>query len=258
MASRNVTIALLMLGGVLGGCAGTQLKYNTLNVASTLSDIHTKQVLENLSRVIDEPYAVPSQVDIQSGTIGTSNSVTPTLTAPLSSTSTRNGSEVITSLATAGMGLSVNANDAWTQSWQVIPVSDPVSLSNINALFHYVIYGTQDHSKPPPAALSISPRHIYWSGTAADGSVNPPPPDTEIKDLGLFGNHELYISRSDFNDGYLSKIVLLVQPPAAPGGGAGGKTTKKGIAAEHAPAFVGSVRPFVKKPEIVVTPPASR
>jgi hypothetical protein len=264
MAGRTVRLSFVACCWLLGGCAGTQLKYNTLDVASTLTDIHTKQVLENLSRVIDEPYAIPSQIDIQSGTIGTTNSVTPSLTAPLSSSATRNGSDAITSLTTAGFGLSVNANDSWNQSWQVIPVSDPVSLSNINALFRYVIYGEEHSLKLPPAARAIEPRHIYWSGIASDGKPNPPPPSTEVKDLGLFGNHELYISRSDFNKGYLSTLVLLVQPPAAPDGGASGKGGKKGtpikrrLVGEHEPAFIGSVRPYVKKPEIVVTPPAAR
>ena len=72
------------LSAALAGCAGTQLKYNTLDIASTVTAIHTNQVLENLSRFIDEPYALPSQVDITSGTIQTSNSITPTVTSPLS------------------------------------------------------------------------------------------------------------------------------------------------------------------------------
>jgi hypothetical protein len=134
-------LGMVALGAVLAGCAGTQLKYNTLDIASTVTALHTSQVLENLSRTIDEPYALPSQVDITSGTIQTSNSITPTVTSPLSRGSTRNAGGAFTGLTTAGAGLTVAASDTWLQSWLVTPISDSANLANIMALYHYVIYG---------------------------------------------------------------------------------------------------------------------
>jgi hypothetical protein len=48
----------------LAGCASTQLNYNTLDIAGSVSSLYTKQVLSNLSKYIDEPEGLPAQVDI--------------------------------------------------------------------------------------------------------------------------------------------------------------------------------------------------
>jgi hypothetical protein len=244
------------LSAALAGCAGTQLKYNTLDIASTVTAIHTNQVLENLSRFIDEPYALPSQVDITSGTIQTSNSITPTVTSPLSRAANRNSGGDITSLATAGGGLTVAASDTWLQSWLVTPISDSTNLTNIMALYHYVIYGADFKEKVvlPPAALRLAPRRIFWDGAAADGTSNPPPEGVEIVDLGHFRNHELYITRSDFNEGYLTHLVLLVLPTTPPTQPSKGGKKGKGFAPKHAFSGPGSVRTGVGKPSILVVP----
>ncbi|WP_407174675.1 hypothetical protein [Bradyrhizobium sp. STM 3562] len=259
MASRIAALSALVGVVGLGGCAGTQLAHNTLDVASTLTDIETRQVLANLSRTIDEPYAIPTQVDIQTGSIQTTNSITPSISAPLSRSAVRTAGGAISSLTTAGTGISVGASDGWTQTWQVTPVSDPTTLTNIRALYHYVIYGLDGHENLPPAVLKLPPRHIFWSGIAADGSTNPPPPSLAVRDLGLFGNHELFVSAQDFNNGYLADLVLLVLPPAAPAGpAAAGQKTKKGAAVEHGGKRAGTVRPFVEKPAILVVPPVTQ
>jgi hypothetical protein len=253
IAMRGTVLGLAALSAALVGCAGTQLKYNTLDIASTITAIHTNQVLENLSRFIDEPYALPSQVDITSGTIQTSNSITPAVTTPLSRGSTRNAGGAFTSLTTAGAGVTVGASDTWLQSWLVTPISDSANLANIMALYHYVIYGSDPKVALPPAALKLAPRRIFWNGVAADGTVNPPPEGVEVVSLGHFGNHDLYISREDFNEGYLTHLVLLVlptTPPTAPSKG------KKAIAAtrQHAVTGPGSVRTGEGKPSILIVP----
>jgi hypothetical protein len=252
------SISLVVAGAFLSGCAGTQLEYNTLDVAFSLTDIQTRQVLENLGRTINSPYALPSQVDVQNGTIQTTNSVTPSLNAPISRSASRSAGGAISSLTTAGAGITVGASDGWTQSWQVTPVSDPATLTNIRELYHYIIYGPDGRGKLPPAALKLPPKHIFWSGAAADGSINPPPQDIAMRDLGSFGQHELFISIDDFNNGYLADLVLLVLPPAAPEGSAKGKPTKKGIVSERRGGPVGTVRPYTSKPSILVVPPLAQ
>jgi hypothetical protein len=59
----------------LSGCASTQLNYNTLDVARSVESIYTRQALANLSKYIDEPNAIPSQLDLLQGTVQTSNSI---------------------------------------------------------------------------------------------------------------------------------------------------------------------------------------
>jgi hypothetical protein len=61
------------------------------------------------------------------------------------------------------------------------------------------------------------------------------------------------MTKEDFNEGYLTHLVLLVlptTPPAAPS--KGGKKAKGG--AQHAVTAPGSVRSGVGKPSILVVP----
>jgi hypothetical protein len=250
---------------LLAGCAGTQLKNNTIDIASTVTAIHTAQVLDNLGRFIDEPYALPSQIDIQSGIIQTSDTITPTVTTPLSRSSTRGAGGALTGLATAGAGFTMTGTDGWLQSWTVTPISDSAALTNIMELYHYIIYGETKTSlgSLSAAITSLPPRRIFWNGYAANGSVNPPPAGVDLVDLGNHGNHELYITREDFNEGYLSRLVLLVlPPPAAPAAAAPSAPTKgakkggrTGQSRTPAPRFrVDSVRPPGSAPSILIVP----
>jgi hypothetical protein len=129
------------------------------------------------------------------------------------------------------------------------------------ALYHYVIYGadSMELTPVPAAARKLRPRRIFWNGAAADGSVNPPPEGVQIQDLGFYGNHELYITTQDFNDGYLSRLVLLVLPTTpADGSNASSKGPKKAGVVKHAitggAAGFGSVRPGTSKPSILIVP----
>lgn len=229
MGERMRIPAILGAVALLAGCASTQLKYNTLDVASSVPEIYTKQVLSNLSRFIDEPQAIPSQVDLQAGTIQTSNSVTPSISTPLSRSVTRNGSNIITGFTTAGVTLSANASDTWQQNWNVAPVNDAVVLRKMRTLYRHVIY----RDRITEAKISNLPSGwLYWSGVDAYGRANPPPSDAVVVDLGLFGNHELYMRRDDLNAGYLSNLTLMMLPSGttAPKG--------KGVTPGRAPSFL--------------------
>lgn len=134
----------------LTGCASTQLTWNSLEVAGTIGDVYTQQALDNLAKYIDDPYALPSQVDFTSGIVQTSNSIQPTLTLPLSTNiartisgsstmaaaaSTTSGFQKVTTLAGASLGLS--ASDAWQQNWTITPVIDGNDLRNLRAVYRY-------------------------------------------------------------------------------------------------------------------------
>src|SRR5215831_5352205 len=67
---------------LLTGCASAQLNYNTLDLASTVGDIQTKQVLFNLSLLHDNRGAIPTHIDLSSGTATTTNFVTPNFGTP--------------------------------------------------------------------------------------------------------------------------------------------------------------------------------
>jgi hypothetical protein len=136
----------LSVATILGSCASTQLNYNTLDIASTVDDLYTRQALNNLSRVIDEPFALPSQLDLLQGTIQTSVTVNPSANFPLSKSITDTATQAgaaITNTHTkvlAGVGLTASASDVWQQNWNVVPLSDANTLRNLRALYRYVVY----------------------------------------------------------------------------------------------------------------------
>jgi hypothetical protein len=135
---------------VSAGCASTQLNYNTLEISDTVDAILTRQVLSNLGRFAANPYAIPSMTTLQSGTFMTQNSLTPTLSDPLSNTlavtnslarvthgaTTATGSSVGT---TTGRGLTIAATDQWTQNWVINPIIENHILRRLRALYRFAV-----------------------------------------------------------------------------------------------------------------------
>jgi hypothetical protein len=142
-------VAVILLSS---GCSSTQLNHNTLDLASTVGDLQTKQVLYNLSLFIDNSGAIPTHIDLSSGAASTTDSVTPTVTAPLGigtqalNSATRTVSNAPSSVAQlqntrtiAAPGLSVAASDLWTQNWNYQPVIDGDELRRLQALYKFAL-----------------------------------------------------------------------------------------------------------------------
>jgi hypothetical protein len=252
MLLRVCAIVIAMLA--LSACASTQLTYSTVDVAGSVESVYSRQILANLSKFIDEPHAIPSQIDISSGIIQTTVSVAPSVSAPMSSSVTRNALGAVTQAVTSGSGLTVGASDAWQQNWNVTPISDANTLRNLQALYRYVIYGLEEEefrkeyhvprvtnakgeiTEDPymllkPHCVLCGSRHeinkerlkknrLYWTGNGATGTANMPPSDVDLLSLGHYGSHDLFISRDAFNRGHLSNFILFVLPNAEPGSGA--------------------------------------
>jgi hypothetical protein len=167
---------------LLAGCASTQLNYNTLDLASTVDSLVTKQVLDNLSKIIDNPLAIPAQVDLAAGTATTANSVTPTFTDPISQAATITNSVVSTVAATVtkartdtltsasgAKSLGIGASDTWTQTWTIAPVTGPDDLRRLRALYRYAFHGN-------PATLKAEYPLIKQTRTA---TIKMPPGSVE-------------------------------------------------------------------------------
>jgi hypothetical protein len=250
---RGVTWPLIF---IIGGCSTTQLTRNTVDISSTIQALYEKQALGNLSHFIDEPYGIPSQVDIQTGTITTGNTITPSLSAPL----TRGFSESVAAAAAVthttgatwtGSAAMLQGNQTWQQNWNVLPLSDANTLRNLRALYRYVVFDSDlRHEFLVPRAfkngqlvtdpyflkypqcvlctanLTVNPKlrggWLYWSNdNGVESDPRMPPAGTATLDLGHYGNHELYITRDDFEKGYLSDFILFLLPNAEPAGGGG-------------------------------------
>ena len=266
--------ALLFL---LGGCAGTQLKYNTVDVADTVSSLYKDQVLSNLSRTIDNPSAIPSQVDLLQGTIQTVHAVTPTVTFPLTSTVMTAATRAAT---TAGAGGSLSASDTWQQNWNVVPLSDANTLRNLRVLYQHAVYGDALLHRYQPSRLvadgdlvpdeyyyrlphcvicsrtkkitnlslyenpSLVPGWLYWRGSAGQ-SERLPAAGVPVVSLGAYGAHELLMTQADFQAGVLEDFILFVLPNAEPpqkGADAGKPGTPNAIDRANPAAGRGSYR----------------
>jgi hypothetical protein len=147
---RRTVFSLIAL--ILGGCASTQLNYNTLDLGSTVDHLLTAQVIRNLGSFIDSPAALPAQILINGGTATTSNSVgAPNFFTPLSSAVTvatniaANGS-VSSSKTTADPAktLQLNASNVASQNWAFDPVHEGDQLRRLYALYRFAVWGNAD------------------------------------------------------------------------------------------------------------------
>ena len=146
--TRSVSIGGIVIL-TLGGCASTQLNYNTLDLASTVDSLLSKQVLLNLSRFIDDNSTLPTQVTIAAGTISTTNGLSPSVSGvPLAKSSTITNT-VATAAATtvtsanaaarAAAALAGTATNTASQTWTIDPSTDAFELSRMRALYRYAI-----------------------------------------------------------------------------------------------------------------------
>jgi hypothetical protein len=237
----------------LSGCASEQLNFNTLDIASTVSDVYTRETLTNLSKFIDDPHAVPSFIDLSAGTVQTSNTITPAAGMPLTRSFISGPTGVVTSGTLAGATFNVTAADTWQQNWNIGPVNDANTLRNFQALYRRAIGYPDSNLKleyhPPwtmqkgvlrPDPFSLQYPHCVICADGINGklksgwlyAVGGPksiPPNVEMVDLGHYGYHELYMTKADYDAGVLSDFVFFMLPVTAPvdssksaGGGGGG------------------------------------
>lgn len=138
-------IAVVGFAVFLNGCASKQLNFNTQDIAGSVSDFYMNEALDNFGRLISNPYAVPSQVDILVGTAQTSNSITPNLTFPLTHMfASAVGSTTSRTTTIAGASMGIMAADAWQQNWNITTISDANQLRNLQALYRHEIIAGSD------------------------------------------------------------------------------------------------------------------
>jgi hypothetical protein len=164
---RNV--ALLALGPsvlAFSGCASTQLNYDTVEIASTIDNVYTKQALNNLSKFIDDPFAIPSQVLMVGGTIQTTNTIQPSVTFPLApqlvttTTSSHTPSLAIANtIPSAGAG--VNGSNSAQQNYTIAPLNDANTLRNQQALYRHAAFGV-------PLIGNYQPPRIFFQNKFYD------------------------------------------------------------------------------------------
>lgn len=123
--SRNFVILLITLATISTGCSHTQLRYNHVNQAKSLTSIYEKQVLDNLAMFADNKEALPFFA-VPSGGSATVNDAGALSASPL------NG-PVHTALSLSS--LSRNSGGQWT----FLPVTDPDKLRRMRCAYRRAV-----------------------------------------------------------------------------------------------------------------------
>ncbi len=229
----------------LTGCASPHLNYNTLEISATIGDVYTKETLNNISKFIDNKFAIPSQTLLNGGTIQTTDTLQPNVTfplAPMSALATASAPTGVTRTGTgtlAGAGSSVQGSFTQQQNYTIAPLSDSNTIRNQQAIYRYAVWGI-------PIADSFTPPRVFFENTfyfdpyylqlpqcvlcdhtlrfdrvqtTKNLKVNPKlqrkwvlwdiDSSPDLVDLGHYGLHELFVRKSDYDRGVLSDLVLF-------------------------------------------------
>jgi len=177
-------LGALALSDALAGCASAQLNLNTLDLASTVGDIQTQQVLYNLSLLRDNPAAIPTHVDLTTGTASTTNSIAPTFGVPIdagitaattiaravaASPSTTTTTQTTSSLASATA--TTQLQDQWSQSWAYDPVISGDELRRLRLIYKYGLGLISDGDFIRGYPLIEKPQTIAYSGGGDSGQI---------------------------------------------------------------------------------------
>jgi hypothetical protein len=130
---------------LLVGCATQLVNSNVLDAASTtVDDLTVRQIVFNLARIKENQFALPSQVQITSGSISAGLSVSPSISPPLSasiSTSINRAAGVTTSTSrnvdVPSVGASFGGSASTTDGWSINLIQDPEQLRRLRLLYQY-------------------------------------------------------------------------------------------------------------------------
>ena len=121
----------------LSGCASVALRHSTVTVSTSVGVILEEQVLENLSRFYDMPYAMPSQVVLSSGAVQVQNQLTSTLKLPYTNT--------LSSSKEADLGGTLQ----WQETWTITPVTDSEDIYRLQYLYQGAVVNLLPDNKKP-------------------------------------------------------------------------------------------------------------
>ena len=131
----KIAQGLLVLPLMFSGCMAKMLEQNTINQASTITDIRFRQVIDNLALIACHPDELPSYAAVGEGT----QSFTEQWSCSAATLWTKATFKGFSS-ETLGLGYEQIIQPAWTLD----PIFDQDQLAALHAAFCWVVYG------PPP------------------------------------------------------------------------------------------------------------
>jgi hypothetical protein len=133
-------LTLLLTALVLSACQAAQVTNANTAAADAVEPIYRDQVLSNLSRLIDKPNALPSQVKLVTGINQASGTFTPSVTFPLSNMFARTVSATPTQVTTtAGAGSTLSGSMGYQLTYNTAPTTEILDLQNLRAIYMAVL-----------------------------------------------------------------------------------------------------------------------
>jgi hypothetical protein len=163
---------------ILLGCASPQLNYNTLDLAGSVDDLLSSQVVYNLVRFLNDPSGNAAQVSIGSGSVSTTNQASLSLVTPLTTAVTTTNAAATAAGAvlpaitrsTSGLAgafsLTPSATNQATQNWALTTDTDSDQERRLRALYRYATGWTDWHNLCEEYAL-ISTNPVVIGGMTA-------------------------------------------------------------------------------------------
>jgi len=166
---KQVLIALFCIA--LCSCTAVALRRSTVTVSSSVETILQEEILGNLGRFYDSPFAIPSQVTLSTGVVTVQNQLTSTLKVPYSLVQKSSKEE------------DVGANMQWQEAWTITPITDSEDLSRLQYLYSRAVSHVR---KNQHAELSFNGTLKYLSfsteaagfGKTLEVPCPKPPPST--------------------------------------------------------------------------------
>jgi hypothetical protein len=133
--ARGLLFSIVFIA--IAGCTSVQLEHSTAGQTSTLSDITSQVVLNNLAMFRQNAYAVPAQVSITQGSIQITDLANPSFmyTWPIVS-----------------RVFGISTSRTWQESWTVVPVSDYATLKTLRDMYGTCAQGVAFH----PGAVAFN------------------------------------------------------------------------------------------------------
>jgi len=162
-------LSLACLVVEVSGCAGPLLNSYTESLGPRIGSIQEREVLTNLGRFIDNPWAIPGHVELNAGVIQVQNQIAVGYKMPDLSTVARAAGATLSSVTHSNTH-EFDVNSAQTQdqeSYNILPVTDADDLRRLRALYFYAVcpdwmefkkewllaaqsYNTAPADSPPP------------------------------------------------------------------------------------------------------------
>jgi hypothetical protein len=114
---------------VFAGCTHQQLRFNTIKQAKTVADVHTQQVLDNVAKFADNPYALPHFSYPNGGIAGVTDSGNGSIGFRFSP------------FRLVDWSTGVGGNRTNNESYTMTPINDPRKLELMRCAYQRAVYG---------------------------------------------------------------------------------------------------------------------